>query len=83
MAKFTQGKWKVLYGKPIVSIVDEDNDPIQLTEANARLIVAAPEMYELLKEELIPTSDYGGTLSFSREAKLRELFTRIDGKENE
>ena len=34
-------------------------------QANARLIAAAPEMYRLLKEELIPTSDYGGILSLS------------------
>ena len=46
-----------------------------------RMKEAAPEMYKLLKEELIPTSDYGGILSFSREAKLRELFARIDGEE--
>ena len=42
---------------------------------------AAPEMYEALKEELIPTSDFGGTLSFSREAKVRKLLARIDGEE--
>ncbi len=45
------------------------------------LIAAAPEMYELLKEELIPTSDYGWIVSFSREDKLRKLFARIDGEE--
>ncbi len=53
----------------------------RLDDANARLITAAPEMYELLKEELIPTSDYGGILSFSRETKLKKLFARIDGKD--
>ena len=58
-------------------------EAIEVQKANARLIAAAPEMYELLKEELIPTSDYGGILSFSREAKLRELFARIDGEEKE
>ena len=46
-----------------------------------RMRNAAPEMYEALKEELIPTSDFGGTLSFSREAKVRKLLARIDGKE--
>lgn len=50
--------------------------------ANARLIAAAPEMYELLKEELIPNSDYGGIVSFSREAKVRELLARIDTEED-
>lgn len=52
-------------------------------EPNACLIAAAPEMYELLKEELIPTSDYGGILSFAREAKIRAVLDSIDGKETE
>ena len=50
---------------------------------NARLISCAPELYELLKEELIPTSDYGGTLSFAREAKIRKVLDYIDGKEGD
>ena len=49
--------------------------------ANARLIAAAPDMYELLKEELIPTSDYGGIVSFEREKKIRTLLAQIDGEE--
>ena len=58
-------------------------------ENNARLIAAAPEMYRLLKEvlmlkeELIPTSDCGGILSFSREMKIRAVLDSIDGKETE
>lgn len=56
-------------------------------KANARLIAAAPEMYRLLKEvlmlkeELMPTSDCGGILSFSREMKIRAVLDSIDGKE--
>lgn len=61
--------------------ISESNAKDAVCQANARLIAAAPELYKLLKEELIPTSDYGGILSFSREAKLRELFARIDGEE--
>ena len=61
--------------------ISESNEKEAVRQANARLIAAAPELYEMLKEELIPTSDYGGILSFSREAKLRELFARIDGEE--
>ncbi len=52
-------------------------------QANARLIAAAPELYELVREELIPTSDYGGILSFAREAKVRKLLAYIDGEEAE
>ena len=50
---------------------------------NARLIACAPELYKLLKEELIPTSDYEGTLSFAREAKIRKVLDYIDGKEGD
>lgn len=81
MSKFTKGKWKIKYGPMIQGIFDEDNKPVQLNEANARLIAAAPEMYELLKEEIIPTSDYGGILSFERERKIKELLAKIDWEE--
>ena len=50
---------------------------------NGRLMAAALEMYELLREELIPTSDYGGIVSFERERKIKKVLARIDGKENE
>ena len=87
MAKFTPGPWK----NAGLYIIDPDHKNIiagiirklgydDEVEANGRLIAAAPEMYELLKEELIPTSDYGGILSFSRENKLRKLLARIDGE---
>ena len=72
-----------------VSLTGELSDAIaewnRRTEAenNARLIAAAPKMYELLKEELISTSDYGGILSFAREAKIRAVLDSIDGKETE
>ena len=86
MPDFTEGEWE--YWKhekfPYWYVGRKGSERFIATvdkEANARLIAAAPEMYELLKEELIPTSDYGGILSFSREDKLRELFTHIDGKE--
>ena len=97
MSEFTKGKWEYL--EPLGVVFSEDTCAVIATvhgagtgscfnlspegQANARLIAAAPEMYELLKEELIPTSDYGGILSFSREDKLRELFASIDGKEDE
>ena len=78
MSEFTQGKWKVVYYEPdFVAIVDEDNEPIQLTEANARLIAAAPDMYKLLKvvgfgscDDCMPMLD-----------AARKLLARIDGTE--
>ena len=95
MSKFTKGKWEVsdegeiriFVNKKITlfyTIGSVDGCDNEEGQANARLIAAAPEMYELLKEELIPTSDYGGILSFEREKKIRTLLARIDGEaENE
>ena len=56
-----------------------DDEAINVQKANARLIAAAPEMYRLLKEELIPISDYGGIVSLSREDKVSRLLALIDG----
>ncbi|MBQ7594670.1 MAG: hypothetical protein IJU48_10000 [Synergistaceae bacterium] len=69
--------------QPVRPIAQTFGQGLDDNTANARLIAAAPEMYRMLREELIPTSDYGGILSFSREAKLRKLFARIDGTEAE
>lgn len=89
MSKFTEGKWEADEFGDSVYYRDKDGYRINfikiqggspaIKQAYARLIAAAPEMYELLKEELIPTSDYSGTLSFERERKVRELLNRIDG----
>ena len=85
MSKFTAGKWKVdeIYGDHYVVFAEGLHTVADCfgDEANARLIAAAPELYRMLREELIPTSDYGGLLSFSREAKVRELLDRIDRTE--
>ena len=94
MSKFTQGEWRYREVDPISEELNTHKYVLWavgertlqsigyiFTEANARLIVAAPELYELVREELIPTSDYGGILSFAREAKVRKLLTYIDGEE--
>ena len=97
MAKFTPGPWIIdehldIRNKRSHVIAQVSHMPGKIggkdvfnpkSMANARLIAAAPEMYELLKEELIPTSDYGGILSFSRENKVKELLARIDGEEED
>ena len=98
MSKFTAGRWNYLeeyipegitLNEKEYLIQSESREDVALvwTEANARLIAAAPEMYRLLKEvlmlkeELIPTSDCGGILSFSREMKIRAVLACIDRKE--
>ena len=70
--------WAVFCGD--TTVADCFNNPD--SEANARLMAAAPKLYKLVIEELIPTSDYGGILSFAREAKIRKVLDYIDGKEN-
>lgn len=94
MSKFTPGKW--IYYPPSENDMREGLEDCTIlstqgiighfigtisTEADARLIVAAPELYKMLREELIPSSDYGGMLSLSREGKVRALLARIDGEE--
>lgn len=92
MSRFTKGKWRYVEMNNAVVVDDDSYLPIafptgcsmfseQEYKANGRLIAAAPEMYELLLEELVPTSDYGGIVSFERERKIKELLARIDGKE--
>ena len=89
MSKFTKGKWKTAAPHEYIVYEDFTKDKLIIASeiegyteeeanANARLIAAAPEMYELLKEELIPTSDYGGIISFEREKKIKTLLARID-----
>ena len=87
MSKF--GKWHYDGGKlirdddgrviaDILPSLDDFKDLWEIAR-HARLIAAAPELCEMLEEELIPTSDYGGIISFERERKVRELLNRIDG----
>ena len=81
MSKFTPGKWeahpnRIIVEGRVLALVNGGNP------ADTRLIAVAQELYRMLKEELIPTSDYGGLLSFSREAKVRALLGRVDGEES-
>ena len=81
MCEFTQGEWENDRAAKGVNIISSDGEYIASVrkEEDARLIVAAPRLYELLREELIPTSDYGGIVSFSREAKIRDVIESVNG----
>ena len=83
MSKFTCGTWEVdmLYGDhPLVRADGKLIADCFTNEANARLIAAAPEMYELLKVwvniQVQPTL-------MEAKNKARELLARIDGTEAE
>lgn len=89
MSEFTKGEWKI--DKDFDIYIDKNNDKQYIAiiyfgvffsreiRANARLIAAAPEMYQLLHDEL--TGEAGGTLSSAHESKVRKLLTKIDGED--
>ena len=85
MSEFTKGKWIIDRDGSAIFSDSEDCYVAELSPANsdeqvaanARLIVAAPEMYELLKKILDDTQNG----QFAREDLLKELLARIDGEE--
>lgn len=82
MNKHTPGPWKVcpVFADLNIGIVAGSDQwllnvtgkDIVIAEANARLIAAAPEMYELLVEVKETTTDR------YRYDKIRDLLTRIE-----
>ena len=82
MSKFTGGKWEVvvIYGDHYVIF---SNDEVVAdcfgSNANARLIAAAPEMYRLLDDTagVISQLNHGDPLVDT----IDELLDEIDGKE--
>ena len=94
MSEFTQGKWYVIQGAGIdeLDVISEDKRNIcclfsysvfrwDEQKANARLIAAAPDMYELLYEALQELKGYdpiGNGIS-TIYPDIEELLARIDG----
>ena len=82
MSKFTQGEWKVVklfeieeeHGIPIATVDKRLN---REAKANARLIAAAPEMYELLESlvDILLVHFY----SQDKAIRIVNLLARIDG----
>ena len=89
MSEFTKGKWEVqdwtekLDGEFLpeyaVCVGDEWIADCADNEANARLIAAAPEMYELLK--VLVQREYDNTVTAILALEAEKLLARIDGKE--
>ena len=85
MSEFTKGKWIIDRDGSAIFSDSEDCYVAELSPANsdeqvaanARLIAAAPEMYELLKSLSYRTSG----MEEHEVLRIRELLARIDGKE--
>ena len=69
-----------------------DNDKVvlkavEITKANARLIAAAPEMYEVLREILAPCpvkgyqGKYDRRRTYNARKKAREVLAKVEGGE--
>ena len=94
MKKFTGEKWKITKpkgrhsyyirdcgkNKTVITAIRFENEADETPKANARLIAAAPEMYEYLKEciDVFLRVDYTGYA-----AHVKSLLDRIDGTEDE
>ena len=86
---FTKGPWtsgwvgEKPHGTAVVWIPDSSNERIEVhtsnARANARLIAAAPELYEQCKflEEMLTGIDHP---SSPKLAELRELLAKVEGE---
>ncbi len=97
MPAFTKGKWKVNAHAPEgfchpdkVNIISADGEYIASVQndADARLIVAAPELYWLVKSVVDGSAfevDIHGHYIFTtkKAEEFRKILNRIDGKEAE
>jgi len=84
-AIFTPGPWYTYQSHKDVNrhIACKDGNSIakEVHHANARLIAAAPEMYEVLSE-LLDTLEMSKGYGFDEEyEKLREVLAKVDGGE--
>lgn len=85
MSKFTPGKWTwdmIPRKKGTIPITTPREEIAYVcassrTEANARLIASAPEMYELLK---VWTEIQAQPTLMEAQRKAQELLARIDGE---
>lgn len=87
MTKFTTGKWMIdafRYDRPYIAVRSGEQTICMIgcvgdmkeKEANSRLIAAAPEMYELLKE--YQSEELASGSNPERADKVRKLFRRIE-----
>ncbi len=85
MSKFTPGPWRLLppafpHAPYTIQTTGETIASVD-SEANARLIAAAPEMYAILGE-VINAPDFGYGLGFYFCHRVLYLLREIDGEED-
>lgn len=81
MSNFTKGEWKYEKGDGnywTIQSVQAEQIGDCINEANARLIAAAPEMYEILKRIDTAQDNYEVAAA---ESEISALLARIDGEE--
>ena len=82
----TPGPWELVQERDYLNIQETKTNLIvaqfcSVSEANARLIAAAPEMYDVLSE-LLDTLEMSKGYGFDEEYdKLREVLAKVDGGE--
>ena len=86
-ATFTPGPWELVQERDYLNIQETKTNLIvaqfcSVSEANARLIAAAPEMYETMKAILAVVNDPGPIFPGTAIGdKLREVLTKVEGGE--
>lgn len=58
-----------------------DCEKVEIANANARLIAAAPELFETMKAILAVVNDAGPILGTAIGDKLREILAKVEGGE--
>ena len=91
-ATFTPGPWVVKHDNQGLPFIGVDSDPwtyhgtvatVDTGAGNARLIAAAPELYEQCKlfEEVLSELVVMGEADIHDRDKLRGLLAKVDGRE--
>ena len=92
MPKFTLGKWEVYdlgnFGRVNVRVLNNraiaftgvNDRPVEENEANARLIAASPELYELVRR-MYERDQRGDRVTFKDFADMETLLAKVDGEQ--
>lgn len=90
-AKFTKGPWKqgevarhIIYAAGGVKLATVSNSMLPESWANARLIAAAPELYEACREALdviLENCSSSELVGHDRYDRLRAVLAKVEGRD--